>query len=202
MALENSRLFSVCHLLTAQNISEWQEILPYTELLNILHYIYGEGVINTLFSCIINKTRNVVFRNRKFPSGLRVATTTRCRSHGILKLRKSWNYALVSLNNSQCGEFYWFRSKCFIPNLCTFCALKMLEKAKNWAKNLVIQITRFIFFISIKLKSSHPIFERTTDITLNENPSCRIQVVSCRQTDGWAHKTKLAARFRYFAKPP
>ena len=33
--LDNSRLFSVCHLLTAQYISECQEILLVTELLNI-----------------------------------------------------------------------------------------------------------------------------------------------------------------------
>ena len=35
-ALENSRLFSICHLLNAQYISEHQKILLDTELLNAL----------------------------------------------------------------------------------------------------------------------------------------------------------------------
>jgi len=34
--LDNSRLFSICHLLTAQYMSDCQEILLDTELLNIV----------------------------------------------------------------------------------------------------------------------------------------------------------------------
>jgi len=66
----------------------------------------------------------------------------------------------------------------------------------------VIKITLFIVYISRKLKTSHQVDERSVDIILNENPWCRIRVVSCRQTDGQAHMKKLTTPFRYFAKPP
>jgi len=78
LALENSRVFSVGHLLTVLYISEWQEMLHDTELLNTGHYIYGNRVINTLLSYIINKTRKLALRNRKYPSGLQLGYTIIC----------------------------------------------------------------------------------------------------------------------------
>jgi hypothetical protein len=35
-ALDSSRMFTICHLLTSQYISEWQETLNDTELRNIV----------------------------------------------------------------------------------------------------------------------------------------------------------------------
>ena len=52
--LDSWRLFITCHFLTAQYTSEFLEIVRGTELLNIVHYIYGERVINNLSICCID----------------------------------------------------------------------------------------------------------------------------------------------------
>ena len=46
--LDNSRVFSICHLLTAQYISECQGILLDTELLNVMLLCFMARVINIL----------------------------------------------------------------------------------------------------------------------------------------------------------
>ena len=72
-----------------------------TELLNISHYIDGERVINTLVSCIINKTRKLVLWNRKFAFGYMGAATVR-RKFGTLyleTLKKDGTMAQVQISN-------------------------------------------------------------------------------------------------------
>jgi len=55
-ALENSRLFSICSLLTAQYNSECLDSGNDTEQQSVAIFV-GEMIINTLLYCIINKTR-------------------------------------------------------------------------------------------------------------------------------------------------
>ena len=57
--LDSSRLFSICHFLTAQCISDCPGSVNDTEQQSIAIFVV-EKVINTLLNCIINKTRKLV----------------------------------------------------------------------------------------------------------------------------------------------
>ena len=64
---------------------------------------------------------------------------------------------------------------------------------------LHVKYTFYSCPISMKLEFSRQIFDKSSNIKFNENPSSGNRDVPCRQTDGRTDMTKLIAAFLNFA---
>jgi hypothetical protein len=139
VALDNSRLFSICHLLTAPDTSECQEVLLDTEILNVVlrlvmvekWSIFCEIALLIRQECWYCRIVHLLLDNLKQP---RYGVSLIYNTWKIRRRTKLVHWCHLLIQSLE--KIYRIRSRCFILTLCTFRECINTAKVKEFAQTL------------------------------------------------------------------